>query len=1118
MKKIIKNVLLYTLALSLILPTVWFNTQHYTAIEDEPVDIYFIGSAHIDAAPVERVNVNGVMTPYYTYMNGSNKQLVAGTEEQSVKSNNKNWNTANLNYSIQIPKKVGKYGISGVESVTPLKLDEVSPITGKVITYEDIKEASYNASVTSITLTNFNKDGRSVIVINSYTSDGKGSNYVVNESPLSKDRFTYAASNYSITPAYNKDTYTLNLNINTNWETNSSLGSSGELWDTNKTLIQMADEAKRIVNIAMDTSNLPYPLPTDHVQAANQMYANPSIKAMELNGSEYESGYSKASNYNDWYSYWTGYITPGGLPDGSGGTLPVSETWKRLWNGTYFDTVNDDAGNVRVYTPYIIKLKTSNPLDLELVASDSKSLDSAGPCDAFYKDGFVFVKAVGNAVELPASQKGLKETVKLTIANETNPNINAYQGMITEQELKKGIPLDYFAKGSDIQTMATKLPTGPITKVGSYMRFPVQVLTENQTLKISLFINSNKEPIEGTWDNNPWETTVTIPGTAPDLIASKIIYTTNSAKIGEQAKINLNLLTEDKGFEELLSYVENNPTSQVVTKVWIDGTQTMRDTHLHPFLSKKFSSTKTVTTPRFTETKLSYDIKVELEINPNRNTPDKELTFDNNKIEREFTVYAEPENKLPEPEDPILPKFTNNGECVWIDKNDPNNDSQILVSLGTFTTEYPLSNTRAFPTGDIGWVKGNSAPQKLNAGKGSAVYSAVFPELGVSGWVKLSDDGSTGSCPHCKYDPAAYSKYIQHLNDYQSSASFVGWKISDFQQSQGATQTEVNNGTIMWLRMNSRQVSNSKVCESNSCCEADLSQSHLTYNSSELHGHHSHNHSYTAYGSHSDSCYETNPDGSQGSNICDSDHSYTATCTTNICEVAGNSCPTECHENSLCGTTYSNENPPHYHAHTEYRLEYASKVQLTYNIKLNNLNVKAVDYMTGDRITRAGYGISTTVSNLSLTTDYDATLVQATPEYGAFKVKRQAGEAYVRTPATNKEKPYLVSKLDVRTPSTPFDKQFYNKENPTSVQRSRLIFTDVDYKDTTQFPVIFAIRYPIAFEPAPAQYLPAGEKALLDKYPRLTPVLGLCKTDYITIEGNAWDDSWTHPYNTNTSY
>ena len=147
----------------------------------------------------------------------------------------------------------------------------------------------------------------------------------------------------------------------------------------------------------------------------------------------------------------------------------------------------------------------------------------------------------------------------------------------------------------------------------------------------------------------------------------------------------------------------------------------------------------------------------------------------------------------------------------------------------------------------------------------------------------------------------------------------------------------------------------------------------------------------------------------------------------------------------------------------------------TYNVELGTPTVKAVDYMTGDKITRAGYGISTPTTNLSFTTDYDTALVQAAPQHGAFNLKRQEGEAYVRTPATNKVKPYLVSKLDIKSPSIPFDKQFYNTENPTSVQRSRLIFTDIDYPDG-QFPVYFAVKYPISFTAVPNQYLPAAEQ------------------------------------------
>lgn len=1117
-----KPVLAILLTCALSSPTVHIPLSklksEYSAAEeseqkvDITPDIYFLGTCYLDAYATGKQGSKIV----YKAKIGNSEKYVGGTAANSTKDKIENWSSS-YSTTIKIPKKVGQYEISGIEFVRDFNLDKpLGFLNNKRVSIDDLISASSNASLKPKTDIAFSHDGKPAIFINSVTEDGQGAVYQMNDTTLHTDKFTYASKNYNISPVYNSQSSTALLSLTTNWLTDSSFANpDGDNWTSQTNFKQMMEDAEDIwTNAALNCDYYKEggPIPAATLKKYFQLSFTPSgdsyykylanymkdknISALNEDGTPYMSIHSHTNSFLKWQEYWDDYFTGGG--DGTPGS--VDAAWFKLWEGTYTANVTDKNDTLRIYHPYIIKLKVkSTPTDLELISSKSTN-KSQGTCDAYYDKGFIYVKAVGNALSLQDKAKPIKETVKLTLENQTYSAFNNYQGLISEQPLSLNKPVDYIKSGSTITTINSKLE-GDIGYKDSYIRFPVKTAPMDQKIKVKLYINSDQNPMESTFDNNPWETEVIIPALTPDLIAQKIIYSYTNNKKGSKAKVNLNLFTKDEGFDKVLSYVANHKDTPVQYKIWLDGSLIKQQNYTHAFLTGLKSRTDTFYTGTFTDSKPSYKVKVELHINPLHHFPTEEKTFGNNKITQEFTISMDKDPE-PLPDYPNIPKFTNNEECIYLDKNNPQTDSMMLFTKGTFTSKHTTAKPQPYPdSSQLQWVATppdviTEVPAGLNWGKPSSIdWKPVFPEKGIDGWVTTSPYESTGGCSYCSYDPDTLDMYFEYLRDYQCAASFIGWNTEEFQASDGKSYTVVNNGQIQLYRICVREVSNNKKCKSN-CCYADLSQNHVTYSSKELHGHHSHSHSV--------------PTGCSSSCSDDCKGGHTTTCYHNICEVKGNSCPESCSGDSLCGTTYSNENPVHYHQHTEYRLEFAASVDLDFNVKINKPSTKVVDYGTGDKITRAGYGIVTNITNVPYVTDYQMPTVSG--QFGTYTIRHFGSSAVVKTPATNKKKPYLISLLKGTQTASPFDKAFENYPNPQSIRNYKEIFVDIDYPDG-DFPVYFEILYrPDGFKPAKYQYMTPAEQQLYNKYKNKLQVgLGICEAQKITVKGNVWDDSWTHP-------
>ena len=1085
MKKLFKGLLVAGIITTLSLASL-NNDYHATDTNDrEEIEVYLLGSGYADAYPTARIN--GI--PYYEFGGG----LAGSNKVNSTLDNADKWRKYDYTIDKQIPKKVGKYDVLEVEYIKPFSLGQH--------TIDDLKD--------SLTWDMKPKQGifsnNEAIVFNGVWN-GEAVVYPVNEKE--KEVYDYAASQYTFSQPTIKDDK-VSFKVNTNWEAQQTADNlSGELWNSFDKLQKVMNDAKDIIdNIlakeyptrAEYTKNM---LNSSFIKKADYLSSNPgsgistrhkpasdfdttnhkcvSRVCFKEGHKQYKSQISSTTDYETWRNYWSNYTVPGGLPGHEGDS---EYSWNSLWNGTYMDKASDGAPNVRVYQPYVIKLKVSAGVDLEMTDNS----------DAYYKNGYLYVKAV--ARNLKSAKAEEIDNVDFSITNKTVMNFNTYEGKSDDFKLPVGKEIDLIGNNINIKNISG---ITEVSKEGSYLKFPIKPHDQEQTLVIRLEINKDKKPEEVDYDNNLWRKEITIPSQKPDLIASNIYHSATNTQVGQSPKVNINYVTTDKDFDKNKSYLEEREDSPVMTQVWVDGNLHSKTFHTHPLTSGVYTEVKPITLPPFTNSKKQYTIKVQLHINPTEDMPDFEKTYNNNMIEKTFIIKAEEKPKLPE-SDPELPKFTNMETCIYLDKDKPQTDSKLLISMGTFKVKHQTPKPGTWPDGsEISWKAGESAPPRMNPGVPSVEWKAAFPEKGKNGWVTLASEGETGGCNWCLYDPATYDFYLEFLREYQATATFASWDTQQFQQSKGTVFKVVDKGTIKYLRIVSKQASNTKPCEG-MCCTQDRTQNNEYYSPSELHKHHTHSHSYevTVYCDDDEDC-----DG----------HTESRNCYQRIHEVQGDSCPSSCHGNSLCGVTYSNKNPIHYHPHTEYRLEYAAEVTLTYNVKLNKIDSKVMDYGTGDKITRAGYGISTPVNDVTYVTDYSTELIENDGDYGQFSIKPIKGQAYVKTPATNKTKPYLITRLEANGVSAPFIRKWRNIENQASPMKYREIFTDVDYPDTNQFPVYYTIMYlPDDFSPAPSQYLTSAEQQLLTKHPRLKPALGICDKDTIVIKGNMWNDSWTRP-------
>ena len=1105
-------------------------------------DVFIRGSGYVDAFTAGR-NANGEV--YYKTSDSSG--IVGSSPESSTYQNFAQWSNHNYSIQVPIPKTIGGYEVTGIEYVKKLSINEdLDYLGGNYVERQDIMNSLYDTSLEPKQNSPFNVSGNGAILINGVDSGGNG--YVNDGNKwwnAVMSPFNNTSRDYTLDYAFNESSRILNLDISASWTIIGNLANeSGAPMTFGDEMARLVDSRLDIINgvirdngiTGSDIANYfgvseeEYNSNSDKYQAEfviahPDLTYDPSIGS----GGDYEdhetdrygeSHYSSEGyprSYAEWRSSMASLLIPGGLPGHEG---DADYTWNSLFDGTYWEKLgdnsnnyddpdgsvgNNDHSNVRCYQPYIIKLQVKKIIDLELTSD----------CDAKVDNNAILVKAVGNAIELPAGETSVDETIKITIKNNTFPEVNCYQGMISAQALQKGSPVDYFGAGSGVSTIASTLRGAPGAS-GSYMSFPVEPREVDQMVTISMYINSDKTPKEGNWDNNPWETTVIIPAQKPDLIASGVTYTVTGNKIGSSATVNLKLATADKDFDLVPSIAAATPNSKVTAKVWVDGVLTKSEDYLHPIPVGDFYQTTTFNTGVFTTDKIAYYCEVELEINPNKNQPTSEATFTNNKIRTQFVIVVEPD-ELPPPDGVDPPKFTNVDGCITVSGSNPSTDSATLFTMGTFEMAHKVDLPSGYPTSsEINWVKlkdrdlsTDPIPDRLNAGVPNVRYDAAFPGKGRDGWITITDPDAEG-CNYCKYDTdrSIYNFYQQFMSEYQCAATFAAYDITGFQESE--SEEVIDTGTVKYLRFNTRTVTNAQPCYGN-CCKASTQRNAMTYVARDIHGHHSHDHPYST----------TDAAGAP----------VTRQCENKVCEIAPYSCYGECDHNgtkySRChteyspGIEYSNANPVHYHSHTEVRLEYAAAVNLTFNVKLYDASTKAVDYMTGDRVTRAGYGIATPISNLRYATDYATSYLNASEkDFGDFKVKTVPYCAYVRTPATNKPAPYLVTKLQAANMIAPFPTKYDNIPNPKSVMKSRLIFTDIDYPDTDNFPVLYSLVFDVQnFKPGNISYLSAAEQGNYNNYVatgKTKAKLGLCLSNSIAIRGNAWNDSWTHVDNNET--
>lgn len=1085
-------------ASSLLLPITYnsySSNQAYKAAgatveEGEEVTAYMIQSPYADA--VAKYGSNGSSDPYYVL---SDNSYVNGSKEESRKSKLPSWKTTYKPASISIPKKVGGYEVIGVEKVEALNNTTGVPMLNNAkITLEHLKQyGGYSGKVYKEGP--FYVNNQPAIVVSTVQDDSMNST----------GKFDYQATSFSVSYIYNESSRSLAATITTNWKAKQTDDNKeGETWTNETGFAQMMEDAKTIW-MGIDPAKV---MNKTGVAKADQARARKPYPESDVQGK-----YSKANNFGDWKAYWQDYYKGGGSA-----TISSTDVWYKLWNGTY--DLKDDEGKqqfgntLRIYNPYIIKLKLKQKekkqTDLELVGSpgSTNSNLTKGKCTAEYRKGYLYVKVVGNAVSLENPSTPPNSGVSIEMSSTAN-HINQLKGTISPQKLEKDKPVNYAEAGSSISPTSSSIE-GSISTEGPYFKIPIKQTESGQPqkVKIKLFINPTKSPTESTYDNNPWEADVDIPAEIPDLIAHKITHSYSGNKVGSSAKVNLQLVTKDKGFENLQSYVASHKDTKVIYKVWIDGSTVKNENYTHEFLKGTVLKNVTFQTPTFTESKLEYRVKVLLHINPDRNLPTKEETFTNNKLEIEFIIRASVPKPPPAP-DPEYPKFTRSEDCVFLDKNSPKTNSVILYNMGTYQQVHNISNPKEtkWPTNsEIYWnsVK-TSVPLGMNWGQmQEGSWEAVYPEYGKNGWGTLSPPDTTGGCSYCEYDAGAvwYKEYTDFLNDYKCKATFKYWDTDKFQQSKGSNKTEIKNGSCYNLRMNYREVGNKKICEGN-CCDGDTTINGCPYNSRSLHGHHTD--TYTVSVSCSSSCSES----------CSGGH--TETRTHRQCEVGSSKC-------SVCGGGPYGKNPKHCHSHGEYRLEYLTYVTLTFNVKIyDNPTVKVVDYGSGQKITRAGYGISTQIQEVDYATDYKNSGV-APHQYGDYPIKPFASKSIVKTPANN-ERPkkaggngvYLISRLEQKGGAEPFAKKFINVPNKKAEQKGlngfKEVYTDVDYPNG-DLPVLFQVYYqPLNFQPPrKKEWMTPKERQLTEQYGnKLKKGLGVCAEDKIAIKGNIWDDAWTHP-------
>lgn len=1109
MNKKARSLIIMSLALVLTLPTacllnkqlnVAYHAEEQTEDNEEILpDVYFIGSGYTDAYPCGKVGED----IYYQINQTGN--LVNTTKQNSTYAQKNSWKNYTVARSIKIPEKVGVYNVIGVEDVKPLAIDAPFPFTGKTITYQDIIDITHNTTLTPKAGTPFSQDDGTALVYNN--TDGSLTPY--KEEVIYTNRFTYSASKYSFETDYNETKRSLMLKCTTNWSCKSSeQNKNGDLWGSKPGLKPVAKDANEILNnIIVDNDKALYPGPSELQSVLGLSFlptaaTDPSLtacyaryydkkgaSAVDTNGAVVKSQVSKAYNKASWYKYWSSYIVPGGLLV-NGVVQSTQFSWDRLWDGTYFNYLQAGEQNIRAYQPYVVKLKVSTRgLDLEACGSQSKDVNYY-TCDAFYEKGYLYVKPLGNAVTLPAGTEFVESPMHLTITNESGKNVNTIEGEFSPQKLKVNKIVNYVKDGSEFKVTNSHL-NGSVSNKDDYLRIPIAVGEENQKLTVQLEVNQAKDPEEVTYINNIWKREILIPGTSPDLSAEHILYKIDNNKIGSNPTVALTLITGDKDFDKILSYVENSPHSPTLYKIYVDGSLIQSNVYNHPIGSNPYRHTVTFQPGVLTNTKPSYRVKVELNINPNRNVPSKEQTFDNNYKVREFLIpsqggtvpyiYTDEDPKPPEdPVDPQLPKFTNMEECVWLDKNSPSTNSVLLLKGGTFELNYTASSSGTFANADappsgseVAWIKeGTSPKQGLNWGKiVGLTYDRAWSDAGASGtgWMshrpregEFVETPGAGPCSKCAWNQAWLDKANEILARGNYYLSSTNWNAQRFAQSQGSDHTVTGdwNTTYPYYRVSTRERVNAVYCHSNCCYGVKQGAGeNAEPRDVELHQH------ITVTGT------RTNPD-------------------------TGKS---ETYEEEVC----VGKSPKHHHTHEEWRLERLSGVTMQYNIAMQNMSTKTSDYGTGDKLFRAGYGVSAAINSAPYITDLQP--ATASGDYGAFVVKKPSEQACVKTPAVNKKKPFLITRLEG-------DKgNFSLPENPKSVMKYKELFADVDYPDG-DFPVIYELMLTVnGFKPWDKQYLPAGEAALMDRFCNLPKRPGMCKTDHLTVKGNVWDDEWTHP-------
>ena len=568
--------------------------------------------------------------------------------------------------------------------------------------------------------------------------------------------------------------------------------------------------------------------------------------------------------------------------------------------------------------------------------------------------------------------------------------------------------------------------------------FKIEQTDREQELYIRMEVNPENVPQEPERKDNVWETIVKIPANNVDLIAQDIeVEATNPTPDWGQICTNILLTTAAKGTANNQVILNKYPTSDVKAEIWVDGAQRKDLTKetRHQLHMESMTNTVYLCLPN-DPNKPGYNVKVKLVINENRNQPPGEKTYNNNIIEETFFIPT-----IKKPEEPPKKEDIEDPELILPMYDEESYKCYLPKNTKTGQREQILysigSMTHTHMASAVSWedASGNRVPPAQSLKELNWGKPLSWGFSRVHGWHCPDEDSNV---PDCCY---------QYIRDNQKATGFSWWDKNDFQRSRGATQTVKYEAPILKLAIETRTVRDHEICNSD-CC----------YGYGTGHMHDTEERTGTSYCSSKD---------------CEG-HEYTYT----VCVGRA---------------------PSHYHSHTEYSVSSRTSVRLEHNIRANNPSAKTVDHATGEKWTRAGYGIYSTL-NYSYTTDLK------TPNRNCCS---WGAEAYLFMPHLNKELPHRIVPMEAKDNSSPFPRSFQTAENKKSLQNYRKQFVDVDYPDKN---MVVHYRYKLkapGFEPT--KYPTSQEQRLKSMFPHANAALGACVDDSIRIEGNMWDDVWVHP-------